>query len=128
MKFTFEKFDPYKNKRSPIYYLSNKIPVLQHEEFLQAKVTSRNNGPNTAYAQIYKTVEWSTNEKQHFYYVISKHFDGKNACQKAIAWCNYLLKNTPNYCQNGKGPINIKEHTKQLFKTCQEREVQSMDQ
>jgi len=116
MKFKFEKFDPYKHRRSPIYYLSDKIEILKNKQFMQAKISSRINGPNTVYAEVYHSIEWPTNESQHWYHSIKKHFQGKNSTQSAMAWCNYLLNHPPNHYESANGHIDIRERMHGYFK------------
>jgi len=106
-KFRWNK-DSYFGKSGPIYYLSNKTSngLLHNKSFVFARVTSRNNGPNTAYAEFFKTIEWPTSKSQHWWYELSKHFKGPNAGNKAKAWCNFLLNSTPDYINEGKGHID----------------------
>ena len=66
-------------KTGPIYYESNKLPILEpnKKEFAEAKITTRNLGPCTAHAEMRYSVEWATNGI--WGYSISRFFYGRQA-------------------------------------------------
>ena len=88
--------------RGPVFYASNKVQYgLDYQgKFIEAHVSIRTNGPNTAFARITLSVEWASNE---FWGVeIYSHFNGRNAGRSAKAWCNYHLNHPPTGWQRWK--------------------------
>jgi len=95
-KFTWKIKTDY-GRYGPINYESNKIQILEYhkKQFVKASISSRVNGPCTAFAGVKFSVEWTSNLIWGF--ELKRHFKGKQAGNKARGWCNYLLNNPPYY-------------------------------
>lgn len=84
-------------KRNPPIYESSKEQIFKdyNGQFVKARMIARNNGPNTAFAEIYLTVEWPTPNEQKWGHHLYAHFKGKYAFIKAKQWCDFFLNNPP---------------------------------
>ena len=109
-KFTWTKV--YKLNRYYTIYLSDRIQYgfPPNKTFCWAQYTTGINGPNTAYTELFLSVEWPTQPIQHWATKLSKQFKGKNAGISARAWCNYLLNNPPDYIETNMEGIEYESH------------------
>ncbi len=82
----------------PCNYISKKEIIFEpyRKLFLKARICSRINGFNTAFAEISWSVEWPTINHQKWGFDIHRHFNGKYSFIKAKSWCNFFLNNPPN--------------------------------
>jgi hypothetical protein len=102
MKFQFKVQMDY-GKRGPIFYKTDEHYIELYGfakgfgPTVFGKVTTRVNGPCTAYAIFSMRYYHFTNYS--FGHDISKHFKGSHASHSARAWLNYMLNHSPCYCQ-----------------------------
>lgn len=95
--FKWKKLNERFTRKYPCHYESSKEPILRdcNEQFVKARIASRINGFNTAFAEISWTVEWATPLDQKWGFRMYRHFKGKKAFNQSKQWCDYFLNNPP---------------------------------